>query len=97
MLALNGFDVWGLEVCDQAVRMANETVGSQLADPSDDNFGASKTRFQPGKAQVVLGDFFQHDWESQTTSAPGSFDLIYDYTVSCPGSGKAVESFSNER
>jgi hypothetical protein len=97
MLALNGFDVWGLEVCDQAVRTANETVGSQLANPSEDNFGASQTHFQPGKAQVILEDFFQHDWESQTTSAPGSFDLIYDYTVSCPKSGEFIKSLSNER
>ena len=83
MLALNGFNVWGLEVCDQAVKTANANVDSQLANPSDENFGGFKTQMQQGKADVVLGDFFQQDWQSQTSPVPDKFDLIYDYTVSC--------------
>jgi hypothetical protein len=82
MLALIGFNVWGLEICDQAVKTVTENVGSQLGNPSDENFGASETRMQQGKAVVVLGNIFQQDRESHISSVPGRFDLIYDYTVS---------------
>jgi hypothetical protein len=83
MLALNGFDVLGLEVCDQAVKTANNNVRSKVSNPSDDNFGGSKNRKQPGSARVILGDFFQRNWEDQAASNTSGFDLIYDYTVSC--------------
>jgi hypothetical protein len=83
MLALNGFEAWGLEVSNQAVKVANENISSKLANPPDDSFGEYKTQRQLGSSKVILGDFFQRDWEDQIVSDSNGFDLIYDYTVSC--------------
>lgn len=83
MLALNGIEAWGLEVSQKAVDTANANTKSQLAEPSSDNFGGKGER--PSKsapAKVILGDFFQRDWESQIDAAFEGFDIIYDYTVS---------------
>jgi hypothetical protein len=82
MLALNGIEAWGLEVSQKAVDTANANIKSQLAEPSSDNFGKGEWPSKPAPAKVILGDFFQRDWESQIDTAFEGFDIIYDYTVS---------------
>lgn len=82
MLALNGIEAWGLEVSQKAVDTANANIRSQLVSPSDDNFGKGERSPESAPAEVVLGDFFQPDWESQLGADFGGFDIIYDYTVS---------------
>jgi hypothetical protein len=84
MLALHGFDVYGLEVSEVAADTARDYVTSQIAEPNEYNFGSRD--YLPaegyGKIQIVAGDFFQRDWE--LTCANGDaikFDIIYDYTV----------------
>lgn len=82
MLALNGFEAWGLEVSQKAVDSANANIKAQLAKPTDDNFGKGEGRSKPAAAEVLLGDFFERDWESQVGTDFEGFDIIYDYTVS---------------
>ncbi|KAF9695177.1 hypothetical protein EKO04_006863 [Ascochyta lentis] len=83
MLALNGIEVWGLEVSQKAVDTANANIKSQLANPSDNNFGEGQRSSKPAAAaKVILGDFFQRDWESEIGNEFEGFDLIYDYTAS---------------
>ena len=82
MLALNGIEAWGLEVSQNAVDTANTSIESQLAKPSDNNFGKGERQSKSAAAKVVLGDFFQRDWESQIGANFEGFDIIYDYTVS---------------
>lgn len=82
MLALHGIDTYGLEVSPNAVDVAQKNIQSQLSNPSTNNFGTnSADRPQPGKAQVILGDFFQRSWETQFGPDFRGFDIIYDYTV----------------
>ena len=70
LLARHGYQVWGLEVSQGAVDIANENVKTQLDDPS------------PRRANVVLGDFFGKGYETHFGPDFQGFDLIYDYTVS---------------
>ncbi|KAH9873026.1 hypothetical protein J1614_005422 [Plenodomus biglobosus] len=83
MLALHGIETWGLEISQNAVDLANENVKAQLASPSPTNFGANASRPASADAKVILGDFFQRDWESQIAAGFQGFDIIYDYTFLC--------------
>jgi hypothetical protein len=86
MLALHGFDVYGLEVSQKGVETAEEYAVTELAQPSEYNYAAKGDRpgDQPGGVKIVVGDFFQRDWEAACASdGVRVFDLIYDYTV-CP-------------
>lgn len=82
MLALHGFETWGLEVSQGAVDVASNNVQTQLTNPSAGNFGVGGSWSVLGKAKVILGDFFQRDWEAQIGQDFKGFDVVYDYTVS---------------
>lgn len=86
MLALHGFDAFGLEVSQRAVDSANAYAEAELSRPSTYNFADEDSRaaHRPGTVNFVRGDFFHRDWEASCFAdcdAQG-FDLIYDYTVS---------------
>lgn len=85
MLALHGFDAYGLEVSQKGVEAAREYAKTELEQPTGYNYG-SKAEWPPeqvGKVEFMQGDFFQRDWEVPCASdGVKGFDLIYDYTVS---------------
>ena len=73
-MAKYGYDSYGLDVSEKAVEMArlyhgeNPTKGVGV-----------------GKIEIVAGDFFTDEWVVKRLGegeGEGSFDLIYDYTVS---------------
>ncbi|KAG8425579.1 hypothetical protein J3458_002265 [Metarhizium acridum] len=85
MLALHGFDVYGLEVSAKGAQIARDYAAGELAEPQDYNFGSNgRPSGQPGRVRIIAGDFFVRDWE-QTLAQDGveGFDLIYDYTFLC--------------
>lgn len=85
MLALHGFDVYGLEVSPKGAQIARDYAARELVEPQDYNFGSNgQPSGQPGRVRIIAGDFFVRDWE-QTLAQDGveGFDLIYDYTVRC--------------
>lgn len=87
MLAMHGFDVFGLEVSPIGGATAKKHAESELAHPSDFNFAdpSCKPAQGPGSIEIIVGDFFKRDWETQCIPSTGEkFDLIYDYTVSFP-------------
>jgi hypothetical protein len=84
MLALHGFDVYGLDVSARGVTLAREYAEAELARPQAYNFGSDWASTEKkgqakgrGKVTFIEGDFFQSGWEARI-----KFDLIYDYTVS---------------
>lgn len=84
MLALHGFDVYGLEVSDTGARVAKSYALSELDHPARHNYGNREEWLPttPGKLKIITGDFFKRDWQA-TCADQGvtRFDLIYDYTV----------------
>ncbi|KAL2170690.1 hypothetical protein VTG60DRAFT_4532 [Thermothelomyces hinnuleus] len=91
MLALHGYDAYGLDVSLKGLEMARAHAAAQLAAPSEDNFSSSSQggRYpasERGHVRFVVGDFFARDWESDCCSDGevfSGFDLIYDYTFLC--------------
>jgi hypothetical protein len=90
MLALHGYDAYGLEVSPKGIETARAYATAQLAAPSEYNFSGDKDREQhsaaeQGQVKFVAGDFFSKDWEADCCADGedfAGFDLIYDYTVS---------------
>lgn len=89
MLALHGFDVYGLEIAATGVTVANEYASAELKSPQGCNFAGdilnegSMLDRDRGQAKFVEGDFFDSDWESEAATSANTekFDLVYDYTV----------------
>lgn len=85
MLALHGFDAYGLEISETAVKEAEKYAFAELAKPSAYQFGSEqRPAHVPGSVTFFQGDFFTTRWKfkgeiDETTK----FDVIYDYTVSC--------------
>lgn len=78
MLALHGFDAYGLEISDTAVKEAETYAEREIKNPRAYHFGgkyrADETPTR-GTVTFLRGDFFNKDWSEE------KFDLIYDYTV----------------
>ncbi|KAL0930609.1 thiopurine s-methyltransferase family protein [Colletotrichum truncatum] len=83
MLALNGFDVYGIEVSETGCKTARDYVNAELQNPRPSNFAVPESQNSSilGSARIIQGDFFSHDWEEACSG--GGFDLIYDYTFLC--------------
>lgn len=90
MLALHGFDVYGLEVSEKGADIARQYAAAEMSEPGEYNFGTydSISGCQHGEVKILAGDFFKRDWEAQCSSSSEDniqgFDLIYDYTVPIP-------------
>ncbi|OAA47884.1 Thiopurine S-methyltransferase [Metarhizium rileyi] len=85
MLALHGFDVYGLEISAKGAQMARDYASKELVEPQEYNFGSKEwPKGQPGRVRIIAADFFVRDWE-QILAEDGvnGFDLIYDYTFLC--------------
>ena len=78
MLALHGFDAYGLEISATGVIEAEAFATKELENPGEANFGVKYHDQFRGDVNFVQNDFFASDWEGKIG---GKFDLIYDYTV----------------
>ncbi|KAK6837537.1 hypothetical protein RU639_001422 [Aspergillus parasiticus] len=85
MLALHGFDAYGLEISATGVSTAKKYAASEMQRPQEYNFGLGWTGpVTPGNASFVEGDFFKPGWERQISANEDiRFDLVYDYTFLC--------------
>ncbi|KAI1135623.1 S-adenosyl-L-methionine-dependent methyltransferase [Hypoxylon sp. FL0543] len=86
MLALHGFNVYGLDVSRKAVETAQEYAATELREPSAYNFAFEDDYLElsPGSLKFIEGDFFKTDWEKEIEiDGFQGFDLIYDYTFLC--------------
>ncbi|KAI0157940.1 S-adenosyl-L-methionine-dependent methyltransferase [Hypoxylon sp. FL1284] len=81
MLALHGFDVYGLDVSRKGIETAEAYATAELRDPSPSNFASADPERSTGSVKFIQGDFFQRDWEREAGGE--GFDLIYDYTFLC--------------
>ena len=81
MLALHGFDAYGLEISATGVAEAEAFATEELRNLGEANFGVNYHGQFRGDVKFVQNDFFAPGWEGEIG---GKFDLIYDYTVIPP-------------
>lgn len=87
LLAAFGYDAYGLEVSESAVKACNEFAEKEFA-----QYTTRGSEYGCGMVKFVLGDFFNNDWSAELHLPDGGFDLIYDYTVGHPHPGLAITS-----
>lgn len=79
VLALSafGYDAYGLDVSESAIKAAKEYAREKSGDE------VYKARDQGGKGQIhwLSADFFKDDFLKEI-DGDGTFDLLFDYTVS---------------
>lgn len=82
LFAAHGYDAYGLEISEHAVKAAEK----YLADPGEGPLeGEYKVKGQTGgmgETKCVLADFFADAWLEQVGGLGQGFDIIYDNTVS---------------
>jgi methyl halide transferase len=74
LLASFGYDAVGVDGSETAIKAA-ETLPREHMDKYPLQPGVQ----QRGSVTYVVGDFFSKSWQGD-----GQFDIVYDYTVSCP-------------
>ena len=86
LLALHGYDSYGLEVSPAAVAAAKDYSSSQFESPSQAYFSTRNDEEvaaylkNRGEAHFFCADFFEKSWAGN--DVPSRYDLVYDYTVS---------------
>lgn len=75
LLASFGYDAYGLEVSETAVKRCIEERKT-----NGDKYPVNDVSIGAGKATFLVGDFFVSDW-MKNVEGDGKVDLIYDYTV----------------
>lgn len=75
LLASFGYDVYGLEVSESAMRMC-----MREQDTNGHKYPVRDVTVGAGKVTFLAGDFFGDAWLSDVDGGP-VFDFIYDYTV----------------
>jgi methyl halide transferase len=77
LLSAFGYDAHGLEISSNALEAARKNEKEM------DGYGIYETRegVQKGKVTWLAGDFFADEFLKEV-EGEGTFDLIYDYTVS---------------
>ncbi|KAJ5090757.1 hypothetical protein N7532_009441 [Penicillium argentinense] len=85
MLALHGFDAYGLEISGTAVKEAESYASKELKKPSEYHFGSKSNQARsPGSVTFLKGDFFSSNWNFKgDVDQYTKFDVAYDYTFLC--------------
>ena len=78
LLASFGYDAFGLEVSETAVKRAYEEQNA-----NGHKYPVSNESSEAGAVKFIQGDFFGTDWMINI-EGDGKVDLIYDYTVREP-------------
>ena len=80
LLASFGYDAYGLEISETAVKRCEEekAKNGKNYDTQDETVGVGTVKF-------VQGDFFKDEWlKILDLKGESRFDLVYDYTVGFP-------------
>ena len=82
LFAAHGYDSFGLEVSESAVKAADEYLKDPGEGPLEGEYKVADEKNGRGVTECLLGDFFKDEWLNGTGGLKGGFDVIYDNTVS---------------
>jgi methyl halide transferase len=84
LFAAHGYDSFGVEVSESAVRAAEEYLKDPGPGPLEGEYKVKNEEVGRGTAKCLLGDFFEDEdgWIKGTGGLEEGFDIIYDNTVS---------------
>jgi len=84
LFAAHGYDAYGLEVSEHAVKAAQDYLADPGDGPLEGEYKISDPSIDRGATKCVLGDFFDDAWLVQVDGGLGEgFDIIYDNTFLC--------------
>lgn len=82
LFAAHGYDAYGVEVSEHAVKAAQDYLADPGEGPLEGEYRFSHPTTVTGTTKCVLGDFFDDAWLAQIDGGLGEgFDIIYDNTV----------------
>ena len=89
LLAAWGYDCWGVEYSEHAVRAAEEFIGGVEREVEGgggrEEYKTKDEKIGRGVQKCLYGDFFKDEWGKDIPGGIGEgFDLIYDCTVRPP-------------
>lgn len=84
LFAAHGYDGYGIEVSENAVRVAKDYLKSPGEGPLEGEYKVRDESVGSGKMECLLGDFFEDadGWLEGAGGVGEGFDVIYDNTVS---------------
>ncbi|KAJ4299178.1 hypothetical protein N0V90_004422 [Kalmusia sp. IMI 367209] len=83
LFAAHGYDSYGLEVSENAVRVAETYLKDPGEGPLEGEYKVKDAKVGKGATKCLLGDFFENGWLEGAGGLGDGFDLIYDNTFLC--------------
>ncbi|KAJ4350512.1 uncharacterized protein N0V89_009133 [Didymosphaeria variabile] len=83
LFAAHGYDSFGLEVSENAVRVSEDYLREPGEGPLEGEYKISDEKVGRGAMKCLLGDFFEDGWLEGTGGLGEGFDVIYDNTFLC--------------
>ncbi|KAI9888203.1 MAG: hypothetical protein M1820_010247 [Bogoriella megaspora] len=75
LFASSGYDVYGLETSEEAIKKCKES-----SERADQDYPVWDSQIGRGMVNWILGDFFKDEWAKDANGQSLQFDIIYDYT-----------------
>lgn len=82
LFAAHGYDSYGLEVSENAVKAAEQYLQNPGEGPLEGEYKVTDEKVGRGAMKSLLGDFFEDGWLEGAGGLGEGFDVIYDNTVS---------------
>jgi hypothetical protein len=82
LFAAHGYDSYGLEVSENAVKASEAYLKNPGAGPLEGEYKVFDEATGRGSMVCLLGDFFDDAWLDTAGGLGEGFDVIYDNTVS---------------
>ncbi|TVY81828.1 putative thiol methyltransferase [Lachnellula suecica] len=79
LLAAHGYDAYGLEISENALKGARKT---EAGSAGKEEYAVRDKGVGKGKVTFLSGDYFKDDFVKEV-EGDGKFDIIFDYTFLC--------------
>lgn len=81
LFASHGYDAYGIEISENAIKIAEEYLKTPGEGPLEGEYKLKDEQLGRGHTKALLGDFFKDEWVDGAGGIGEGFDVIYDNTV----------------